>query len=690
MSALGVSLHIDLVDRLSSGMRNIQASVNRVGDAFKTTARSAEALEKEMAAVDKRMQNAAFLSLAAGRIEQTAARMRAGVKSNIDAIRPLEEALGKLQMAGATNLDMFSKRGAAAQRKYAGITSAAYVSSAAEIKNSISSLSDASVAAVNDAVVSTTKATGSQLQQMNDLFVCSWKIFRQFDSKMSDEAWANKLSGGLTAATKLFGVSAGDLQQAVRASGSEMTMLGSSLEDQLTVMGMISKKIGGERSAGALKQFASQAFSAQKAFDDLGYSIDLVDANGKLMPMVNILRSFENEFGKNYTADIGETLKKAFGSDAAAAVIIGLWGQQAAFKANSKAMHEAMLAGKDYTTGFANLADKNFDALLVLYAQRWALVKTATGEAMAPLLRVLFPVTEFFDSISEGIMGSWFGPIIGGLILVVTGLASAFGSLVSLMATGYGAWAFYGKLTLFLHTRNLTLIGGFRALGSAMLGGFLKACRGAVVGLWNVAVAGWAAIAPFWPIIAVVALVAGAAFLIVKFWKPISGFFVGLWTGIKHGLVSLWNFTANNPFLNPVGFIIKNWGKIIPALKAFFEKLKPVFDFLLAPFKPLLKLFEIGSRLLGSTVRSATAGAVAGAGIGLAPLPAPASLSGFTPIERTIAESRINSMSSFSAPITINAAPGQSSEDIAATVSRELDARARAAQAQQRARLYDD
>jgi hypothetical protein len=79
---------------------------------------------------------------------------------------------------------------------------------------------------------------------------------------------------------------------------------------------------------------------------------------------------------------------------------------------------------------------------------------------------------------------------------------------------------------------------------------------------------------------------------------------------------------------------------------------------------------------------------MAGAAVSTAPLPASAG-SGITPIERTISEARVNSSSMINAPITIHAAPGQNPEQIAAAVSRELDARGRQAKASERAGLYD-
>ena len=676
MSDLGVSIQFNLVDRLTGGMRNIQASVGRVSEAFKTTAKSVADLQKEMEKVDKRMQNAAFLSLAAGRLEQTASRMRGAVKQNVDAIRPLEKALGALKTVDVLDVDLVKKAGLDMQRNFAGITSGAFTDAAYDIKSGISTLSDQSVADMTKAAAMTAKATKAQVQQMTSLFATGYGIFKRMDAELSDAQWADKFSAGLSATVKLFKTTGEEMQMAIERAGSSMTLLGAPLEEQLTLLGMLKTSMRGEIAGTSVKMLATQASTAQQAFDKMGYSINLIDAEGKLMPIAGFLRDLQAELGDTYNANIGDILKDAFGTQEAVTVIQNIWGMSDAFEANQKALEKATAGGLKYTYTMAKLMDANFDSLLVLHAQRWDLVRQATGDALKPLLTALLPVTELFARMAEAVMRvPILGPTIGVIVLGIIGLVSTLGALGSTMAGLYGTFAIISQAQLLMHTRNITLIGGFRALGSTMAGGLLKGLRFAVVGLWQVAAAGWAAIAPFWPIIAVVAAVAGAAFLIVKFWQPISGFFVKLWGGIKAGIVTLWNATSDNPFFNPVGFIIKRW--------------KPIIEFFEGMWKRIGGIIEKVGGWFGHAARPAMAGAMAGAAVASAPMSSPASMGNITPIEKTISEARVNSSSSIVAPITINTAPGQNPEQIASAVTRELDARQRANASRMRSRLHD-
>jgi len=678
MSDLGVSLTFNLVDRLTGGMRNIQASVGRVSQAFKTTARSTADLDKELEQVNKRMQNAAFLSLAAGRLEQTASKMRAGVRQNIDAIRPLEKALGELRTVDVSNVDLIATRGLQMQKRFAGITASAYAEAAYDIKSGISTLTDQGVADLTAAAAVTAKATKAQVGQMTSLFATGYGIFKRMDSEMSDADWASKFSAGLAASVKQFKTTGSEMQMAIERSGAGLTLLNVPLQQQLALLGMLQQTMGGQLAGTAVKIFAAQAGKAQQAFDKLGYSIDLIDADGKMAPLADFLTSLQDTFGTEWNADIADTIKDAFGTQEAVNVIQNMWGMTAAFDANTKAIDAATKNGLTYTDTMAGLADMNFDSLLRLHAQRWDAVRIATGNAMKPLLTALLPMTELFARMAEAVMSvPILGPSIGVIVLGVVGLVSVLGALGSTMAGLYGTFAIISQAQLLMHTRNITLMGGFKALGASLIGSLKTGITWAIGGLWSMATAAWAAVAPFWPIIAVVAVVAASAFLIIKYWTPISGFFVRLWGGITSGALQLWEGIKRVFGFSPLGMIMKNWEPIVKFFEGVWDKIGGIFE-------------RIGG-WFGRSARPMTAGAMAGFSAMASPTAAPASMDSITPIERTIEQARINNSSSsrINAPITIHAAPGQNPEQIAAAVTRALEASERRAQARHRGRLND-
>ncbi len=93
------------------------------------------------------------------------------------------------------------------------------------------------------------------------------------------------------------------------------------------------------------------------------------------------------------------------------------------------------------------------------------------------------------------------------------------------------------------------------------------------------------------PIVLIIAGIAAAIFLIVKYWDPIvkwiksvwqsiKDFFVNLWAGIKNMFwkVVSWVKEWGILFIGPVGFIIKFWPQIVAFFKGLWEKVKNVFS----------------------------------------------------------------------------------------------------------------
>jgi TP901 family phage tail tape measure protein len=101
-----------------------------------------------------------------------------------------------------------------------------------------------------------------------------------------------------------------------------------------------------------------------------------------------------------------------------------------------------------------------------------------------------------------------------------------------LEATGaMRAWVAAHALAARTHLLSLT---GLRSLGAVFAERLVSGLRSATVAVRTFSVALLTN-----PITWIVVAIAAAAFLIWKFWKPIAGFFSGLWAGIKAGLTPL-------------------------------------------------------------------------------------------------------------------------------------------------------
>lgn len=144
-------------------------------------------------------------------------------------------------------------------------------------------------------------------------------------------------------------------------------------------------------------------------------------------------------------------------------------------------------------------------------------------------------------------------------------IKTGFGNMTTAIKTNVGimkAWV----------STNLMTKSGLKSLALApfkAIGGGFKAIGGAI------RAAGMAALTN--PLLWVAIAIAGAGLLIYKYWKPIKGFFSGLWQGLKSGLAPLapaFNkaFKPWKPLIQPIIGMLKgvwNWIKNL---------LKPVDD----------------------------------------------------------------------------------------------------------------
>jgi hypothetical protein len=161
-------------------------------------------------------------------------------------------------------------------------------------------------------------------------------------------------------------------------------------------------------------------------------------------------------------------------------------------------------------------------------------------------------------------ISDWVGehPKLAGAMAIVAGV---LGSLLVVVGGGITIFGMLGQ-SLFWAQKAMLFMGPNLALLS---GGFMSAASGA----WAFASALLAN-----PITWIVLAIAGAAFLIYKFWDPIKTFFIGVWNTIADSFKAVWNWFKGAgpivdillwvfmPFVALPLLIMKHWDKI----KGFF------------------------------------------------------------------------------------------------------------------------
>jgi TP901 family phage tail tape measure protein len=671
---------MDLVNRVSGQAGAIQKSIKGISnslaqasDAAVKNTRAMKELEGAYEKMQKRLEISQRLSFVGMEMTRLGRGMMDPMKRAVITTADFESrmsAVGAVTQATAEEM--------AALKKHAvelGSTTMFSAKEAAEGMKALgmSGFRTSEILKAMPGLLDMAKAGGEELGAASDI---ASNILRGFGLE-ADEM--GRVADVLTATFTRSNTTIGSLGETMQYVAPIAKAAGMSLEEASAMAGLlgdagIKGSMAGTTMRGMLARLASPAGDAADLLSEL--NVDLLDLDGNLRSPVVVLGELAKAMENMGSGERLAALSTIF-DDRAASGMAKLMEDEGVggitkfldvlTKSEGSAARVAKQMGDNLTGSFDELSSATEG------------LQIAFGELLKPMLRL---VTGVLTQITAGVAwltgrSGWLGKTVAVLAAVLAGLALVMGSLLSTLAGLSGSMAATAYFMNVVRIRGLGAALGLDVMKMAAIklgAGLWKA----VVGLWNMAAANWAVLAPVLAVIAAIALLAGAAFLIVKFWGPISGFFVKLWDGIKVGAAKLWSVIKTVFGFSPLGMILNNWEPIAKYFLGLWDKIGGIIEKITAPF-----------RRVGAMFRGATAGAMAGAAVSTAPLPATAG-GGITPIERTIAEARVNNSSSMiNAPITINAAPGQNPEQVAAAVARELDARDRRGAAQQRARLYD-
>lgn len=574
-TSVGVDVLVSLADRLTAPLRNAEDTV----------ARASERMQKRLALSMKLAGGGA----AAAGIAYGAQRLVTGFT---DSIRDVERAKGELATLGVRDLDAVVRRGQEMQMQLAGVTADAFVRASYDIKSGISSLTDQGVADMTASAMLVAKATKGQAEQMTSLFATSYGIFKKQMEDLTDAEFGEQFGAALSASVQQFKTDGAAMQQAIESAGAGAVNLGMDMTEQLTLLGMMQQQMQAGEAGTALRAFATNAAKAHEAFGKMQVSADrpvrvrILDENGGLRDMPDILADLQARYGETLDAFEAAEIKEAFGTDEAMKMINALYGQEAAVRANADALDDAAQQGSEFTSVMAAAADNNWDATMVLMSQKMDVISQKIGERLLPVVQRLVPYIDAFiatafdwiDANPELITG------IGGVVVGLGALAAVIAPILIGAGALVSGWAMMSfgatKLVLSLAGMAKWVLGAGKGL--LWLGRTVLPLVGkAVLFLGRALIAN--------PIGLIIAAIAGAAYLIYQNWEPIAGFFSDVWGRVTDAVSSAWSYMQGlfdrynprdmitNAWQGVVGFFGRLWGRIKGGVSAGWELIKSTF-----------------------------------------------------------------------------------------------------------------
>lgn len=508
---IGVDVLIRLADKITAPLRDAETTVAKAADRMQ-----------------KRLQLSMHLSGAADAASRVAAGTTNLIAGFTNSIREVERAKGELATLGVQDLDAVVRKGYEMQAQLAGVTADAFVRASYDIKSGIASLTDQGVADMTASAMIVAKATKAQAEQMTSLFATSYGIFKKQMGDLTDAQFGEQFGAALAASVRQFKTDGSGMQQAIESAGAGAVNLGMKMTEQMTLLGMMQQQMQAGEAGTALRAFAANAARAHEEFGKMAVTAEhpvrvrILDENGQLRAMPEILTDLRQRYGETLDAFEAAEIQKAFGTEEAMKMINALYGQEAAVRANAAALGEAAAQGNAFTSSMARAADNNWDATATLMAQKFDVLKQKIGDRLLPVVERLIPVLDEFMTRAF----SWIDAnpeLVTGIGLVVAAIAAA-ATVLSPLLLGLSALVSGWALTAFAATRFATAA---FAVGRAISG------AGAIV-LWlgrivlpivgnAIMLVGRALIAN--PIGAIIMGIALAAYLIYRYWEPISGFF---------------------------------------------------------------------------------------------------------------------------------------------------------------------
>lgn len=467
--------------------RNLAREQERLGDKYAKVQKKMRAMAAETERTrqiqkkfDDTLQRGANISLVAGGMRDFGQSALGLLQKPKDSLRRVERSKGELRSLGVEDTQAVIDRGRELQRAWAYMDTSAFVSAAYDIKSGIAGLSDTGIADVTAEAAITAKATKAEVATMTSLFATGFNIFKgpQFGNQTNQE-FAETFGASIAGAVEVFKTTGTDMEQAIKSMGAGLTISGVDMREQMAALGMLQGSMDAGAAGTTLAALERSSAQAQERFSAMGSSIEVLDANGNMRGLADLLQSMQDEFGREFTTETGFKIQEAFGSEESVKFFKQLWGQQDQLKRHTAALNEAGKAGGDFVRRMAgNIDNDNQDARLQVMDQRWELAQQKLGKALIPLLDVAVPVIETLAGWVEDVVDNG-GPLprlvlgtVGGLGMLAVGLAPVVSGLAGLTVTA--AWLKKSMVQLGIANRQQALansMGGGR--GGGGFGGFM-------------------------------------------------------------------------------------------------------------------------------------------------------------------------------------------------------------------------
>lgn len=352
----------------------------------------------------------------------------------------MDRALGEVKSLGVRDsaLKMLAKNSYDYALQY-GESATDFVRSSYDIQSAIAGLNDTDLSRFTMASNVLAKATKADAATVTNYMGTMYGIFKNDAQRMGEGAWVERLTGMTASAVQAFKTDGKKMSDAFGALGASAGL--APLEEQMAIMGTLQATMQGSESATKYKAFLAGVGKAQSALN-----LQFADANGNMLPMVDILNKIKGKYGEVISVAEGDELAKAFGSQEAVSLVKLLLNDVNGLS-NSINMLGQVNGMEQAEKMAASMTDQS-----QRLAASWYVIRAAIGTAILPSFNSFVGkladagnsvmwFTEMFPNITR-----WLGYVVVGFFAAV----AAGGLFTLMMGAGNMAMAAWGAAALLL------------------------------------------------------------------------------------------------------------------------------------------------------------------------------------------------------------------------------------------------
>ncbi|MDH7554083.1 MAG: phage tail tape measure protein [Spirochaetota bacterium] len=610
---------LTLKDYVSSQFDKITSSAEKLKSKFKE-------LDGGIATFESRMKQ---LKIGTGMLA-AGTGMAFFSKSLIDANKETSQFQSYLKSLNVSdeNIDRVTQKAMQMSSTF-NITRNEFIDAAYDIKSGIATINDSQLGAFTVMVAKAAAATKGNTKELASVFGTIYNQNKKFYKNLSDEKFGEVIANSLAFAVQQYKTEGSKMQQAIESVSGAAAAAGYDIAEQFNVLGMLQNVMQPGEAGTGFRAFVSKAYEAGQK---LGLSF--VDAEGKLLPVVDIIEKLKTKYGE--TVDEAEKLElsKAFGSEEAQKLFVNLWDKTDLLRENIEKLRT--MKGAELVDAMAKANIDNINTSLITLSNTWDNFKSTLGSgigwALKPFIDALKGGLEYLVEIGNkyptlskiiGIflsLGSALTIVIGAYttLKAITGLYAlsqiAAGNTTQIstlkllwhktatlslavakkIATG-AVWLYLGALKV----GNISSFIGALVLQKGIVLATAAATKIASVAQWLFNAALWGC--PVMWIVGGIALIGAGAYLLIKHWNKVAAFFGELWNSLKSMVGKAISFVldAGKKLIDALWNGIKSsWNKLKNGIRDVFGSIANLFPHSDAKEGPFSKLTLSGQALI--------------------------------------------------------------------------------------------